>query len=64
MHAGALHTIITDGVRYPQRAAKRVKTSDGKCVLTQDCNIYGGNAAHATRCQTWGGRNSKRSEHK
>eukprot|EP00972_Heterocapsa_arctica_P035081 5166822-Heterocapsa_arctica.AAC.1 len=33
MHAGALHTIITDGVWYPQRAAKRAKHSDGKCVL-------------------------------
>eukprot|EP00972_Heterocapsa_arctica_P052397 7710271-Heterocapsa_arctica.AAC.1 len=33
MQAGALHTIITDGVWYPQRAVKRSNNADGKCVL-------------------------------
>eukprot|EP00972_Heterocapsa_arctica_P065941 9729175-Heterocapsa_arctica.AAC.1 len=31
---------------------------------TQDCNISGGNVGDATRCQTWGGCNAKRSEPK
>eukprot|EP00972_Heterocapsa_arctica_P071908 10622134-Heterocapsa_arctica.AAC.1 len=33
MHAGALHSIITDGVWYPQRVANVAKHSDGKGVL-------------------------------
>eukprot|EP00972_Heterocapsa_arctica_P044252 6533222-Heterocapsa_arctica.AAC.1 len=33
MNAGALNTIITDGVWYPQRANKRSNNKDGKCLL-------------------------------
>eukprot|EP00972_Heterocapsa_arctica_P008810 1293196-Heterocapsa_arctica.AAC.1 len=33
MHAGASHTIITDGVWYPQRAATRAKHNDGTRAL-------------------------------
>eukprot|EP00972_Heterocapsa_arctica_P088575 13060352-Heterocapsa_arctica.AAC.1 len=33
MNAGALHTIITDGVWYPERANKRRKNDDGLCLL-------------------------------
>eukprot|EP00972_Heterocapsa_arctica_P014826 2185339-Heterocapsa_arctica.AAC.1 len=33
MKAGALRTIIIDGVWYPQRANKRSKHCDGKCLL-------------------------------
>eukprot|EP00972_Heterocapsa_arctica_P012922 1898459-Heterocapsa_arctica.AAC.1 len=49
LNAGALHTIITDGVWHPERAAKRGKNTDGFCLLCKcgkkkaDCNTYGGN---------------------
>ena len=33
MNAGALHTIITNVVWYPQRANNTSKTSDGNCLL-------------------------------
>eukprot|EP00972_Heterocapsa_arctica_P006529 955401-Heterocapsa_arctica.AAC.1 len=33
MKAGALHTIIADGVWTPQRANKRQNNSNGKCLL-------------------------------
>eukprot|EP00972_Heterocapsa_arctica_P040954 6036298-Heterocapsa_arctica.AAC.1 len=33
INAGALHTIITDGVWYPERANKRGKNEDGLCLL-------------------------------
>eukprot|EP00972_Heterocapsa_arctica_P057713 8514226-Heterocapsa_arctica.AAC.1 len=56
MNAGALHTIITDGVWYPERAAKRGKNCDGLCLLCKcgkkaDSNTYGGNVKPATRTQ-------------
>eukprot|EP00972_Heterocapsa_arctica_P061502 9070525-Heterocapsa_arctica.AAC.1 len=38
MHAGALHTIITDGAWYPQRAATIAKHSNGKSVLREGEN--------------------------
>eukprot|EP00972_Heterocapsa_arctica_P073920 10913146-Heterocapsa_arctica.AAC.1 len=53
MNAGALHTIITDEVWHPERAAKRGKNSDGLCLLCKcgkraDFNTYGGNVKPAT----------------
>eukprot|EP00972_Heterocapsa_arctica_P112953 16434618-Heterocapsa_arctica.AAC.1 len=41
MNAGALHTIITDGVWYPERAAKRGNNRDGICLLC-NCGKKGG----------------------
>eukprot|EP00972_Heterocapsa_arctica_P028915 4254291-Heterocapsa_arctica.AAC.1 len=38
MQEGALHTIITDGVWYPQRAVKRATNADGKRVLCKQYN--------------------------
>eukprot|EP00972_Heterocapsa_arctica_P080358 11843238-Heterocapsa_arctica.AAC.1 len=35
MNAGALHTIISDGVWTPQRAKKHKKNTNGNCLL---CN--------------------------
>jgi hypothetical protein len=35
MDAGALNTILTDGVWYPERAVKRSKNKDGKCLLCE-----------------------------
>eukprot|EP00972_Heterocapsa_arctica_P093573 13803122-Heterocapsa_arctica.AAC.1 len=43
MHAGALHTIITDGVWYPQRAANIANHSNGNCVL---CNYENAGLQH------------------
>eukprot|EP00972_Heterocapsa_arctica_P042748 6304095-Heterocapsa_arctica.AAC.1 len=41
MNAGALHTIITDGVWYPERANKRGTNEDGMCLICQ-CGQKGG----------------------
>eukprot|EP00972_Heterocapsa_arctica_P038385 5652223-Heterocapsa_arctica.AAC.1 len=38
MQAGALHTIITDGVWYPQRAVNMTKNADGRCNLCEKEN--------------------------
>ena len=38
MKAGALHTIMSDGVWTPQRAYKRTKTSNGDCLLCGERN--------------------------
>ena len=38
MKAGALHTIMSDGVWTPQRAYKRTKTSNGHCLLCGERN--------------------------
>ena len=38
MKAGALHTILADGVWTPQRAYKRTKTATGDCVLCGEKN--------------------------
>eukprot|EP00972_Heterocapsa_arctica_P076804 11328601-Heterocapsa_arctica.AAC.1 len=38
MQTGALHTIITDGVWYPQRAVRRARNVDGRCVLCEKEN--------------------------
>eukprot|EP00972_Heterocapsa_arctica_P093871 13845458-Heterocapsa_arctica.AAC.1 len=68
MNAGALRTIITDGVWYPERAAKRGKTSDGLCLLCKcwkaDFNTYGGNVKPATHKQTITGYSYRRSKRK
>eukprot|EP00972_Heterocapsa_arctica_P039478 5813171-Heterocapsa_arctica.AAC.1 len=41
MNAGALHTILTDGVWYPERANKRGKNEDGMCLICK-CGQKGG----------------------
>eukprot|EP00972_Heterocapsa_arctica_P057674 8507469-Heterocapsa_arctica.AAC.1 len=41
MNAGALHTIITDGAWYPERANKRGKNDDGLCLICK-CGKKGG----------------------
>eukprot|EP00972_Heterocapsa_arctica_P017231 2546324-Heterocapsa_arctica.AAC.1 len=38
MKAGALHTILADGVWTPRRAHKREKNSDGNCLLCGEKN--------------------------
>eukprot|EP00972_Heterocapsa_arctica_P037820 5568157-Heterocapsa_arctica.AAC.1 len=56
MNAGALHTIIIDGVWYPERANKRGKTMMGfVCSANaegkEDSNTFGGNANLAIQSQ-------------
>eukprot|EP00972_Heterocapsa_arctica_P077592 11444510-Heterocapsa_arctica.AAC.1 len=41
MNAGALHTIITDGVWYPERATTIGTNDDGLCLLCK-CGKKGG----------------------
>eukprot|EP00972_Heterocapsa_arctica_P079940 11780888-Heterocapsa_arctica.AAC.1 len=41
MNAGALRTIITDGVWYPERANQICKNEDGLCLLCK-CGNKGG----------------------
>eukprot|EP00972_Heterocapsa_arctica_P006957 1018827-Heterocapsa_arctica.AAC.1 len=38
MKAGALHTILADGVWTPKRAHKRQKKNDGDCLLCGEKN--------------------------
>jgi hypothetical protein len=55
MEAGALHSIITDGVWYPERANKRGTNEDGFCLICkcgktkEEYSIYGGNVELATQ---------------
>eukprot|EP00972_Heterocapsa_arctica_P033027 4859620-Heterocapsa_arctica.AAC.1 len=41
MNAVALHTIITDGAWYPERANKRGNNDDGLCLICK-CGKKGG----------------------
>eukprot|EP00972_Heterocapsa_arctica_P115745 16449476-Heterocapsa_arctica.AAC.1 len=65
MNAGALHTIITDGVWYPERANKRGKMKMA-CALfanvdkKEDCSTFGGNMELVTLSQITIGCNCKK----